>query len=98
MYTFVLVVHFIVCVLLILLVLMQSGKGSAAGIFGASGSDSLFGSPSAFNMLNKITAVLAACLFITSVSLTYLSDKRGASSAVDRVHVETPAPAQTDAE
>ncbi|MBO4675732.1 MAG: preprotein translocase subunit SecG, partial [Elusimicrobiaceae bacterium] len=35
MYTLILILHFIVCILLILIVLLQSGKGSAAGIFGA---------------------------------------------------------------
>ena len=62
MYTLTLILHFIVCILLILLVLLQSGKGSAAGIFGASGADNLFASPTAFNAINKFTAILALIL------------------------------------
>ena len=70
MYTLTLILHFIVCILLILLVLLQSGKGSAAGIFGASGADNLFASPTAFNAINKFTAILALILMCTSVVLT----------------------------
>lgn len=87
MYTFVMVVHFIACVLLILLVLMQSGKGSAAGIFGGGGGDTLLASPTAFNILNKITAGLALFLFITSISLTYMADKKGSVSVVDSARI-----------
>ena len=64
MYGLILTLHFIVCILLILIVLLQSGKGSAAGIFGASGADNLFASPTAFNAINKFTAVLALILMI----------------------------------
>ena len=44
MQTLITIVHYIACILLILLVLLQSGKGSAAGIFGASGADNIFAS------------------------------------------------------
>ena len=70
MYTLILLIHFIVCLLLITIVLLQSGKGSAAGIFGASGADNLFASPTAFNAINKFTAILALILMITSIVLT----------------------------
>ena len=75
MYTLILIIHFIVCLLLILLVLLQSGKGSAAGIFGASGADNLFASPTACNAVNKFTAILAAVLMSTSIILTIASHK-----------------------
>ncbi|WP_424244858.1 preprotein translocase subunit SecG [Elusimicrobium posterum] len=87
MYTAILVVHFIACVLLILSVLMQSGKGSAAGIFGGSagGGDNLFAGPTAFNILNKFTIIVAAVIFCTSVSLTLISDKRGSRTLTDNI-------------
>ncbi|ACC98731.1 Pre-protein translocase, SecG subunit [Elusimicrobium minutum Pei191] len=88
MYTLILVIHFLACILLILSVLMQSGKGSAAGIFGGGGgSDALFAGPTAFNFLNRFTAVVAITLFCTSITLTVLTAKRGASSVVDNVKV-----------
>lgn len=87
MYGLILAIHFVVCVLLILLVLLQSGKGSAAGIFGASGADNLFASPTAFNAVNKFTAVLALILMITSIVLTMAANKRERTSVLDSVKI-----------
>ena len=95
MYTFILIIHFVVCVLLILLVLLQSGKGSAAGIFGASGADNLFASPTAFNAVNKFTAILAAVLMATSIILTSASNKKASTSVLDKVEILASAPANT---
>ncbi len=92
MYGLILTLHFIVCILLILLVLLQSGKGSAAGIFGASGADNLFASPTAFNAVNKFTAILAAILMATSIVLTIVSNKKAASSVMDKVTIPAHAP------
>ncbi len=93
MYGLILAIHLIACLLLILIVLLQSGKGSAAGIFGASGADNLFASPTAFNAVNKFTAVLAAVLMCTSIALTIASNKARATSVVDTVDVPVTAPA-----
>ena len=93
MYGLILTLHFIACVLLILIVLMQSGKGSAAGIFGASGADNLFASPTAFNAVNKFTAVLAVLIMCTSIALTIASNKARNTSVLDSVSVPVEAPA-----
>lgn len=93
MYALILTLHFIVCILLILLVLLQSGKGSAAGIFGASGADNLFASPTAFNAVNKFTAVLAAVLMATSIVLTLISHKSTSTSVLEKVTIPASAPA-----
>jgi len=95
MYTLILIIHFIVCLLLIMLVLLQSGKGSAAGIFGASGADNLFASPTAFNAVNKFTAILALVLMGTSIFLTMASHKKASSSIMDKVEIPVSAPAQS---
>ena len=94
MYGLILTIHFIACVLLILIVLLQSGKGSAAGIFGASGADNLFASPTAFNAINKFTAVLAVIIMCTSIALTMAANKARATSVLDNVEVPASAPAQ----
>lgn len=93
MYGLILTLHFIACVLLILIVLLQSGKGSAAGIFGASGADNLFASPTAFNAVNKFTAVLAIIIMCTSIALTIASNKRRTTSVLDNVDIPASAPA-----
>jgi len=87
MYTLILLIHFIVCILLITIVLLQSGKGSAAGIFGASGADNLFASPTAFNAINKFTAILALILMITSIVLTMTANKKERASVLDNISV-----------
>lgn len=94
MYGLILTIHFIACVLLILIVLLQSGKGSAAGIFGASGADNLFASPTAFNAINKFTAVLAAIIMCTSIALTMAANKARSTSVLDNVNVPASAPAE----
>ncbi len=73
---------------------MQSGKGSAAGIFGASGADNLFASPTAFNAINKFTAVLAVVIMCTSIALTIASNKAKQTSVLDNVQIPVSAPAQ----
>lgn len=93
MYGLILALHFIACVLLILIVLLQSGKGSAAGIFGASGADNLFASPTAFNAINKFTAVLAIIIMCTSIALTIASNKARTTSVMDNVEIPAAAPA-----
>ena len=90
MQTLLLVIHYIVCILLILLILLQSGKGSAAGIFGASGADNIFASPTAFNAVNKFTAVLAVILFCTSILLTVSYNRKTSSSVMDKVNIPVP--------
>ncbi len=94
MYGLILALHFIACILLILIVLLQSGKGSAAGIFGASGADNLFASPTAFNAVNKFTAVLAVVLMCTSIALTIASNKSRSTSVLDNVEIPVEQPAQ----
>jgi preprotein translocase subunit SecG len=71
--TLVWVVHVISAVALIILVLVQHGKGADMGAaFGTGSAGSLFGSSGSANFLSRSTAVAATIFFITSLSLTYL--------------------------
>ena len=73
MQTLVLVLHIICAVGIVVLVLLQHGKGADMGAaFGSGSAGSLFGSAGASNFLSKTTAVLAAAFFVTSLGLTYL--------------------------
>ena len=59
---------------LILIILLQQGKGSDIGsAFGAGSSNTMFGSSTSSNPLTKVTAILAAIFLILSLSITYLS-------------------------
>lgn len=93
MYTLALVLQWIACILLIMLILMQSGKGSAAGIFGSSNSDSVFAGPTATTFITKLTAAVALVIMITSIFLTVNVSKRGMTSVVDSVQIPVSAPA-----
>ncbi len=74
--------HVIAAVVIIVLVLMQQGKGADMGAaFGSGSSGSVFGSSGSGNFLSRTTAIVATIFFITSLSLTYLaghvSDSQG---------------------
>ncbi len=74
------VMHFFAAGSIILLVLLQRGKGADAGAgFGAGASGTVFGARGAGTALSRATAILAAIFMITSLSLTYVSS-RGASA------------------
>lgn len=73
METLVWLVHVISAVVLIILVLVQHGKGADMGAaFGTGSAGSLFGSSGSANFLSRSTAITATIFFITSLSLTYL--------------------------
>jgi preprotein translocase subunit SecG len=79
LFTIVLAVHIIGCVLLTVVVLMQSSKGGAlSAAFGGSGGQ-IFGGRETATFLGKATQYLAILFFLTSLSLAFLSTGRGAS-------------------
>lgn len=91
---FITVVHYIVCLFLIIVILLQAGKGADIGAaFGAGSSQTLFGPRGAATFLNKLTAVVAGMFLVTSLGLVTLSKKGGAGSVLERV--PSPPPAET---
>lgn len=71
------VVHLLTCISLIALVLLQQGKGAEIGAaFGSGASNTVFGSPGASSFLFKLTAVLAAIFFATSIALGYMASSQ----------------------
>ena len=66
--------YILISISLILIILLQQGKGSDIGsAFGGGSSNTMFGSSSTSNPLTKVTAVLASIFLILSLSITYLS-------------------------
>jgi preprotein translocase subunit SecG len=95
MQKFLIVIHLIVTVLLIGTVLMQRSEGGALGIGGGGGGGNLFSSRGVGNALTRATAILAACFFVTSISLAVLASRQqGGGSLFDAV---APATQQTPA-
>jgi preprotein translocase subunit SecG len=79
------IVHIVVCIALIMIVLLQTGKGANIGAaFGGGSSQTLFGSTGASTFLSKATTVVAIVFMLTSLTLAYISSNRpGRSIMVD---------------
>jgi preprotein translocase subunit SecG len=81
LFTIVLVVHILGCVLLTVVVLMQSSRGGAlSAAFGGSGGQ-IFGGRETATFLSKATQYLAILFFLTSLSLAFLSGTRTATKS-----------------
>ena len=77
MQSFVLVVHIILALLMIVLILVQHGKGADAGAsFGGGGAATVFGASGSGNFLTRVTGILTALFFITSISLAYFAKQQ----------------------
>jgi preprotein translocase subunit SecG len=86
MYTIVLIVHLIACVSLILIVLLQAGKGGGiSGLFGGGGSDQLFSAPTGMAFIKKVTVIMAVVFLLTSLSLTLISSRLGMKSVTSQI-------------
>src|SRR5581483_810750 len=76
MATFITVIHVIVCIFLILVVLLQAGKGGGMGLaFGSSTSAQVFGGRGAGSFLERLTAGTAIVFMLTSMSLAYIASQ-----------------------
>ena len=68
--TVIVVLHLLVAIAVVGLVLMQQGKGAEAGAsFGSGASATVFGSQGSGTFLSRVTAILAAVFFVTSLGL-----------------------------
>ena len=86
------VLHIIVCFILIMVVLLQSGKAAdLAGAFGGGGSQTALGSRGAATILTKATTIAAVLFMMTSLGLALLGSRRGGGSVLD----ESAPPEQT---
>lgn len=71
------VIHCLVGLFLILVVLLQSGKGGGMGAAFGGASSGVFGARGANPFLSKLTAGCAVAFFITSITLSVMSSKVG---------------------
>tara|TARA_R110000868_G_scaffold330887_12_gene591900 strand:+ start:658 stop:1026 length:369 start_codon:yes stop_codon:yes gene_type:complete len=74
MYQIILFIHVLVAAFIVLLVLIQQGKGATMGAaFGSGASQTVFGSRGSGSFLFRLTMGCLAAFFITSLSLNYLA-------------------------
>ena len=97
MTTVFLVVHLFVAAALVVLVLLQHGKGADMGAaFGSGASSTVFGARGSANFLSRTTAILATGFFVTSLALALLSGGGEAPRSVIEGQ-QPPAPAEAPA-
>src|ERR671913_262108 len=78
------ILHIVVCIGLILVVLLQTGKGAEIGaVFGGGSSSTIFGSSGAGNFLTKLTTGMAIIFMITSLTLGYFAGRRPSATIFD---------------
>ncbi len=81
------IIHILVCLFLVIVVLLQSGKAAdLAGAFGGMGSQTAFGPRGSTTVLSNATAIAAALFMVSSLSLSILASRGtgGASSVTER--------------
>ena len=99
--TILLITHTIIALVIIILVLLQRGKGADAGAaFGAGASGTVFGSRGSGSFFSRATAVLATIFFATSLTLAYFASQgtEGPTSLLEdapAVDVEEAAPEES---
>jgi len=83
LYPLLLSIHVIICVMLVLLVLLQQGKGSEMGAaFGSGASATIFGARGSGNFLSRSTAIVATLFFASNLALGYVIFKQARPDAV----------------
>ena len=94
MQTLILTIHILIALALIGAVLLQRSEGGGLGIGGGGGSGGGFMTArGTANMMTRVTAILAACFFATSLILAIMAgSQRDSVSIVDEVINETPSP------
>src|ERR1700691_5787661 len=92
------IIHVIVCIFLIIVVLLQSGKAAdLAGAFGGMGSQTAFGPRGSATLLSKATTISAILFMLTSISLSIVATRGGGGSSLPdlkRRPVQNSAPAK----
>ena len=83
LYSLLIGLQVVAAIAIIVLVLVQHGKGADAGAaFGSGASGTVFGARGSSTFLSRATAVLAAVFFLNSLGLAYLSAHTGAGGSV----------------
>src|SRR3954463_3743626 len=98
MYILAMFVHVVVCVFLIIVVLLQSGKAAdLAGAFGGMGAQTTFGPRGSATLLSRATTVSAILFMLTSISLSIVATRNAGVAALPdlkRRQVQNSAPAR----
>jgi len=91
----IIVLHVVVSIALILIVLLQTGKGADMGAsFGGGGSQTLFGSTGGATFMSRLTTAAAIVFMVTSLVLAYMSGR----TSTDSIMTDSPPPVEQTTE
>ena len=91
MHTAIIILHVLCTLFLILVILLQSGKGAAMGSgLGAGSSQTMFGSSGAGNFLTKLTTGIAVLFMVTSLTLATFSNNNKSRSVIQGIEESLP--------
>jgi preprotein translocase subunit SecG len=88
------VLHILVCTALVMIVLLQAGKGAEMGAAFGGASQTIFGSSGAMGFLTKLTTVAAIIFMLTSLLLAFSSTRRASTVMKERPAQSVPAEPQ----
>ena len=77
------VLHIVICLILIMVVLLQAGRGASMGAAFGGSSQTVFGAAGAGTFLSKMTTVVAILFMLTTLGLSYFSQERASSVVRD---------------
>jgi len=90
------IIHVIVCLFMVVVVLLQSGKAAdLAGAFGGMGSQTVFGPRGSATVLSKATTIAAALFMLTSLTLSIMATRAGKGAPGLLEKASRPVPVQT---
>jgi preprotein translocase subunit SecG len=93
-FTLLTILHVLICLFLIVVVLLQSGKAAdLAGAFGGMGSQTAFGPRGSATLLSKATTASAILFMVTSLSLSIMATRRAGAGVGNTILEKHPAPA-----
>ncbi len=98
LYYSIVALHVIVCVILVLVVLLQSGKGAdLAGAFGGGATQTAFGSRGPASFLSKMTTAAAVVFMVTSIALSMIAVKSESKSILEGTQQQSTQPSKKEA-
>lgn len=90
MYGLILTLHIIICTVLIIVILIQTGQVGMGGLFGGGSKESLFSAPSGTAFIRKVTVGFAIGFLCTTILLTILQSRKMSRSVIERVGIPQP--------
>jgi preprotein translocase subunit SecG len=83
-----LAIHLMIALAMVLVILLQRSEGGGLGIGGGGGGGGFMSARGTANLLTRATAILAACFFVTSLSLAIIADSGRRGSIADEIRID----------